>query len=57
MTSNGFGYINAKGEWAIKPQFAEAGNFSEGLAAVKRQRLKQDDELSTRSLRTLGGAT
>ena len=44
MTSDGFGYINTKGEWGIKPQFAEAGNFSEGLAAVKRQRLKQDDE-------------
>jgi hypothetical protein len=36
--------LNTKGAWAIKPQFAEAGNFSEGLAAVKRQRLKQDDE-------------
>lgn len=44
MTSDGFGYINTKGEWAIKPQYAEGGNFSEGLAAVKRQRLKQDDE-------------
>lgn len=43
-TRNGFGYISTKGEWAIKPQFAEAGNFSEGLAAVKRQRLKQDDK-------------
>src|SRR5260370_4937845 len=41
-TSHGFGYISTKGEWAIKPQFAEAGNFSEGLAAVTRQRLQQD---------------
>jgi hypothetical protein len=28
------GYFNAKGEWAIKPQFDDLRDFSEGLAAV-----------------------
>jgi WG containing repeat len=28
------GYMDTKGEWAVKPQFDEAGDFSEGLAAV-----------------------
>lgn len=31
----GWGYINKKGEWIIPPQFSQARNFSEGLAAVK----------------------
>lgn len=30
------GYLNTKGEWSIKPQFDEALDFSEGLAAVNR---------------------
>ncbi|MBP0021829.1 MAG: WG repeat-containing protein [Cyanobacteria bacterium SBLK] len=29
------GYINRKGNWAIKPQFAVTENFYDGLAAVK----------------------
>jgi hypothetical protein len=29
-----FGYLDKKGNWAIKPQFTEAKNFSEGLAAA-----------------------
>jgi hypothetical protein len=28
------GYLNTKGDWSIKPQFDEADDFSEGLAAV-----------------------
>jgi hypothetical protein len=28
------GYLNTKGEWSIKPQFDEADDFSEGMAAV-----------------------
>ena len=28
------GYLNTKGEWAIKPQFDDLRDFSEGLAAV-----------------------
>jgi hypothetical protein len=28
------GYLNTKGEWAIKPQFGGFSDFSEGLAAV-----------------------
>lgn len=28
------GYLNQRGEWAIKPQFDEVRDFSEGLAAV-----------------------
>ena len=28
------GYLNAKGDWAIKPQFDGLSDFSEGLAAV-----------------------
>jgi hypothetical protein len=50
-TSHGLGYISTKGEWTIKAQFAEAGNFSEGLAAVKRQRLQQDDQLNRQRAR------
>lgn len=30
------GYLNPKGEWSIKPQFDEAHDFSEGLAAVNK---------------------
>lgn len=30
-----FGYIDKKGNWAIKPQFTSARNFSYGLASVK----------------------
>jgi WG repeat protein len=30
------GYLNTKGEWSIKPQFDEAHDFSEGLAAVNQ---------------------
>src|SRR5699024_3659852 len=29
-----FGYIDRSGQWIIKPQFAIAEHFSEGLAAV-----------------------
>jgi hypothetical protein len=29
-----FGYIDRKGNWAIKPQFTDARDFSNGLAAV-----------------------
>lgn len=29
-----WGYINRSGAWVIPPQFAKAGNFSEGLAVV-----------------------
>ncbi len=29
-----YGYIDKKGNWAIKPQFTKAGSFSDGLAAV-----------------------
>ncbi len=29
-----YGFINAKGEWVIKPQYTEADPFFEGLAAV-----------------------
>jgi len=32
--SEKIGYLNTKGEWSIKPQFDEARDFSEGLAAV-----------------------
>ncbi len=28
------GYLNTKGDWSIKPQFDDAHDFSEGLAAV-----------------------
>jgi len=31
-------YINRRGEIAIQPQFEEATDFSDGLAAVKLQR-------------------
>lgn len=30
-----YGYVNAKGEYVITPQFESAESFSEGLAAVK----------------------
>ncbi len=30
------GYVDTKGDWAIKPQFDDAKRFSEGLAAVNR---------------------
>lgn len=30
------GYLNAKGEWSIRPQFDEGRDFSEGLAAVNK---------------------
>lgn len=30
------GYLNAKGEWAITPQFDEGRDFSDGLAAVNK---------------------
>lgn len=29
------GYINAKGEWAIEPQFDQAGNFIDGIAGIR----------------------
>lgn len=29
-----YGYLNKNGDWAIKPQFYKANNFSESLAAV-----------------------
>ena len=29
-----YGYINAKGEMVIKPQWSDVGNFSEGVASV-----------------------
>ncbi len=29
-----FGYLDQKGRWAIKPQFAESRDFSEGMAVV-----------------------
>jgi hypothetical protein len=32
-----FGYVNKKGETVIRPQFKEAGDFSDGLAAVQIQ--------------------
>ena len=31
----GLGYIDESGSWAIEPSYFSAGNFSEGLAAVK----------------------
>jgi len=31
-----WGYINKKGEFIIKPQYDKAGNFSEGLAPVRK---------------------
>jgi hypothetical protein len=34
-TRNGYGYLDRKGEWAIRPQFDSATDFSEGLACVK----------------------
>lgn len=33
-TSGMWGYLNPAGEWAIEPQFIQAAQFSEGLAAV-----------------------
>lgn len=33
-TSGTWGYLNKAGEWAIEPQFRQATQFSEGLAAV-----------------------
>lgn len=33
-TSGSWGYLNPAGEWAIEPQFRQATQFSEGLAAV-----------------------
>lgn len=30
-----YGYIDAKGDWVIEPQFVEAYSFSEGLAGAK----------------------
>jgi len=30
-----YGYVDRTGEWVIPPRFKEAGDFSEGLAAVK----------------------
>jgi hypothetical protein len=32
--SEKIGYLSTKGEWSIKPQFDDADDFSEGLAAV-----------------------
>jgi len=34
ITTNKWGYIDATGQWAIEPQYADAKTFSEGLAAV-----------------------
>jgi len=33
-----WGYIDTKGKWAVEPQFFEALDFSEGLAAVQEAR-------------------
>ncbi|MGO9273047.1 MAG: WG repeat-containing protein, partial [Terriglobia bacterium] len=30
-----WGYIDKAGKWAIRPQFLQAGPFSEGLAPVR----------------------
>ena len=30
-----WGYINAKGEWVIEPQFESAGDFENGYAPVR----------------------
>jgi hypothetical protein len=30
-----FGFLDKQGKWAIKPLFADVGNFHEGLAKVK----------------------
>lgn len=34
--SKQIGYMNVKGDWAIRPQFDDAHDFSNGLAAVNR---------------------
>lgn len=36
---NNYGFVNRKGEMVIKPQYQQAGRFSEGLAVVRK-----DDE-------------
>jgi len=30
-----YGYIDKQGHFVVNPQFDEAGNFSEGMAAVR----------------------
>ncbi|MBX9722961.1 MAG: WG repeat-containing protein [Candidatus Obscuribacterales bacterium] len=37
LVGKGWGYIDKQGKWAIPPQFREARNFSEDLAAVRLQ--------------------
>lgn len=32
-----YGYIDENGEWVIEPQFIDAGDFSEGYAAVSKE--------------------
>lgn len=34
-TSNGSGYLNSDGTWAVRPQYHRAQDFSEGLAPVR----------------------
>lgn len=32
-----YGYINKKGKYVIEPQYADAGDFSEGIAVVQTE--------------------
>jgi hypothetical protein len=39
-----WGYLDKKGNWAIQPRFAVAGDFSEGLAAVSGRVQERDED-------------
>ena len=34
-----FGWLNSKGEWAIKPQYDGARDFKNGYAAIQKGKL------------------
>ena len=61
MIDNGlWGYINQDGKFVIKPQFDEAGPFSEGLARVNGeccQQYEKDCEISRHKFLPCDGYT
>ncbi len=48
-SKKGFGYFNTKGKQIIPYQFTEVGDFSEGLAVVKKNMLNNDKSIITSS--------
>ncbi|MFC7677589.1 WG repeat-containing protein [Paenibacillus sp. GCM10028914] len=45
-----WGYMNTKGEWAIKPQFRSVNQFSEGVAVVETIEEDRDDLQNSRTI-------